>query len=121
MEKSIVRVWMTAIFGLGVAGTSAAQITLRVSLTSSGGQSNGISNGPCLSAEGRYVAFYSDASNLVAGDTNAVRDVFVRDRWLGTTERVSVDSSGNQGNGLSGGSMISADGRWVVFHSDATN
>ena len=75
-----------------------------------------------ISADGRFVAFASDATNLVSGDTNGAADVFVRDRQAGTTERVSVDSAGNQASG--GDSLrpaISADGRFVVFHSDATN
>ena len=55
------------------------------------------------------------------GDTNSVADVFVRDRQTGTTERVSVDSAGNQGNAGSSGVGISGDGRFVVFTSSATN
>jgi Tol biopolymer transport system component len=76
---------------------------------------------PSISADGRYVAFESNASNLVGGDTNGDADIFVRDRQSGTTERVSVDSGGAQGNHESKNSSISADGRYVVFYSDATN
>src|SRR6266496_4956589 len=78
---------------------------------------------PSFSADGRFVAFQSYASNLVAGDTNNSSDVFVRDRLTGQTERVSVASDGTQANGNSfpGGSAISADGRYVVFHSLASN
>ena len=78
---------------------------------------------PSISGDGRYVAFQSAATNLVAGDTNGVADVFVRDRQTGTTERVSVDSAGNQGNSTSGtfGFTISADGRYVAFESAASN
>lgn len=65
----------------------------------------------------RYVAFDSDANNLVAGDTNAASDIFVRDRLLGTTERVSLDSAGTQGFCGSDSVDMSADGRYVVFHS----
>ena len=81
---------------------------------------------PALSAHGRYVAFESSATNLVPGDTNRLADVFVRDRRTGRTERVSVDSHGRQGgrdrtlNG-SNAPVISADGRFVAFHSADSN
>ena len=74
-----------------------------------------------ISADGRYVVFSSDATNLVAGDTNGATDIFLRDRQAGTTERVSVDSNGVQGNGPAGNAAISADGRYVMFTSDANN
>jgi Tol biopolymer transport system component len=74
-----------------------------------------------LSADGRYIAFYSDASNLVPGDTNNEADIFVRDRVARTTERVSVANDGSQGNSSSGDASISADGRLVVFGSSASN
>jgi len=95
--------------------------TTRVSVDSSGGQANGSSFLPSVSADGRYVAFYSDASNLVSGDTNGEQDVFVHDRQTNTTTRVSVDSSGAQGNGFSYLPSISADGRFVAFSSNASN
>jgi Tol biopolymer transport system component len=87
---------------------------------------NGWSDGDSISADGRYVAFTSIASNLVRGDTNKLPDVFVRDVRTGKTTRVSVTSSGKQGVGkrYSNGSnapAISNDGRRVVFHSDMTN
>jgi Tol biopolymer transport system component len=74
-----------------------------------------------ISADGRFVAFFSGGSNLVAGDTNLCGDVFVRDRASGTTERVSVTTGGVQGNNQSTGPSISADGRFVAFSSLATN
>ena len=96
--------------------------TTRVSVDSSGTQANGFSSStPSFSSDGRYVAFASDASNLVTGDTNASSDVFVHDMTTGATTRVSVDSSGTQGNNVSGFSSISADGRYVAFGSSATN
>ncbi|GMU20008.1 MAG: hypothetical protein AMXMBFR13_01090 [Phycisphaerae bacterium] len=97
--------------------------TQRVSLTSAGAQANGWSLLPSLSGDGRYVAFLSFATNLVAGDTNGLSDVFVRDRVQGTTVRVSVGSQGQQGDGLSGflGLALSADGRRVAFVSSAGN
>jgi PKD repeat protein len=96
-------------------------ITNRVSVDSDGNQGNNDSIEPTISADGRYVAFFSLASNLVAGDTNGTKDVFVHDRHTGITNRVSVDSSGNQGNGTSRLQSISADGRYVAFQSGASN
>jgi Tol biopolymer transport system component len=78
---------------------------------------------PSISANGRYVSFGSSVSNLVPGDTNRTGDIFVRDRETNVTERVSVDSNGNQANNYSGWSKasISPDGRYVVFDSGASN
>jgi len=95
--------------------------TERISVTSGSGQGNGPSTAPYISGNGRYVAFASDATNLVAGDGNRVMDAFVRDRWTRTTRRISVSSAGAQGNALSHPSSISASGRFVAFASDATN
>jgi len=96
--------------------------TERVSLSSAEAQANSESWDPAVSGDGRYVAFYSAASNLVAGDTNGVDDIFVRDRQAGTTVRVSLASDGTEGNGASGGwPAISGGGRYVAFGSDATN
>jgi len=93
-----------------------------ISVASSGTQSDAASVSLCLSATGRYVAFESGASNLVPGDTNGTSDLFVRDRVSHTTERVSVDSAGAEGNGISTGlASISSDGRLVVFQSRASN
>ena len=74
-----------------------------------------------ISADGRYVGFDSNESNLVSGDTNGYGDVFVKDLQTGTTARVSTDSNGNQANGASFFGAISADGRYVVFRSGANN
>jgi Tol biopolymer transport system component len=93
----------------------------RVSVSDDGRPGNGASLGPVLSADGRFVLFRSRASNLVPDDTNRAQDVFIRDRRLGTTVRVSVASDGSAGNGDSGGSAISADGRIVAFWSKASN
>lgn len=98
-----------------------AGTTERVSVGLGGAQSNGDSTGPTLSADGRYVAFGSAASNLVPGDVNSARDVFVRDRVAGATWIVSVASDGSQANNSSVGASISADGRWVAFDSGASN
>jgi hypothetical protein len=96
-------------------------ITERVSISSSGEQGNNASGDVSISADGRYVAFWSYATNLVNGDTNGYEDVFVRDRLNGTTERVSISNSGEQGNGYSIFSSISSDGRYVAFDSNASN
>jgi Tol biopolymer transport system component len=107
---------------MGAPGALPAPgITTRVSVDSSGAQGNGESDFPAISADGRFVAFHSAATNLVAGDTNGFFDVFVHDRQTGITTMVSVDSSGSQGNGLSAFPAISADGRFVAFHSIASN
>ena len=99
----------------------ATSQTTRVSVASSGAEGNSYSYDPAISADGRYVAFRSYASNLVAGDTNGTWDVFVRDLATSQTIRVSVASDGAQGNGRSEGAVISADGRYVAFHSYAYN
>ena len=96
-------------------------VTTRVSVDSAGNQGNRYSNNPCISADGRYVAFYSKATNLVSEDTNGWEDIFVHDRQTGDTTRVSVDSAGNQANERSYVPWISADGRYVTFQSLATN
>jgi len=93
----------------------------RVSIASDGTQGNGDSVWPAISADGRYVAFHSHASNLVPGDTNQTWDVFVHDRVTGATERVSVASGGVEVFGISLSPAISADGRYVAFHSGAPN
>jgi hypothetical protein len=95
--------------------------TTIASVTSTGAQGNGNSGAVAISADGGSVAFHSNASNLVAGDTNGVLDVFVHDRGNGQTTRVSVDSSGAEGNASSRFADISADGRFVAFHSNASN
>lgn len=81
----------------------------------------GDSNNPSISADGRFVAFTSHATNLVAGDTNGKSDVFVRDTVLETTTRVSVAWDGVEGNFESDSSAISADGQIIAFRSLATN
>lgn len=99
----------------------AAGTTVRVSVASDGTQANGASEDSELSADGSTVAFLSAASTLVAGDTNAVDDIFVHDRTAGTTGRVSVADDGSQANGTSNNPGLSADGTMVVFDTDATN
>ena len=93
--------------------------TTRVSLGQAGAQASG--EAPSISADGRFLAFFSTASNVVPNDTNGVADLFVRDLIAGTTERISVATGGGQSNGFSTNPVVSADGRYVVFESDATN
>ncbi len=102
--------------------TPPASVTQRVDVATTGAQANGstlFTPAPSLSDDGRYVAFQSDASNLVPGDANGATDVFVRDRRTGTTTLVSVATGGGSGAGPSRGPSISGDGRYVVFDSGA--
>jgi Tol biopolymer transport system component len=95
--------------------------TERVSLTSTGAEGNTSSSGPSISGDGRFVAFQANPAGLVPGDTNGKADVYVRDRRNDTTTRVSLSSTGVQGNDDSTNASISANGRFVVFESLATN
>lgn len=93
----------------------------RLSVSSTGGQANGPSFRPSMSAQGGIVAFDSYATNLVPGDTNGGFDVFLRNRTANTTRRVSVGPGGIQANGESTGASVSADGRYIVYESGASN
>jgi len=95
--------------------------TTRVSTRSNGNQANGASSFPKISADGRFVAFESSASNLVPGDGNGTTDIFVKDRKTGKTRRMSLRSNGTQGNNPSNHADISPNGRYVAFTSSATN
>ncbi len=117
-----------AVCGLALLTTGAfgaTAHTVRASVSSAGAQGNAGSGqgGVAVSADGRFVAFVSDASNLVAGDTNGVADVFVRDLRSHTTVRVSVSSGGTQADDASDAEAlaISPSGRFVTFTSSATN
>src|SRR6059036_2743086 len=101
--------------------TNNTTTLVSVNLTGAGG-GNGHSVSPVISTDGRYVAFESEAANLVANDTNGVSDVFVRNLQSGTTTLLSVNSSGTgAGNGASTSPAISADGRYVAFVSAASD
>ncbi len=93
----------------------------RVSVSTGGQQANGNSFVPSLSSNGRYVAFASDATNLVPNDTNGLIDIFVHDTRLHRTSRVSVGPGGVQADGASSELEISGNGRFVTFASGATN
>jgi murein DD-endopeptidase MepM/ murein hydrolase activator NlpD len=89
------------------------------SVSTGGTQGNGESEAPAVSADGRWVAFQSLATNLVPGDTNSDRDVFLRDLQTNATTRASVATGGGQVSGDSNSASISADGRWITFRSTA--
>jgi hypothetical protein len=95
--------------------------TTRVSVDSDGGQSNGPTYVPSISADGRYVAFDSAATNLVPDDTNSAIDIFIHDRETGITRRVSTDAMGVESNGSSYRPSLSADGHYIIFDSQAGN
>lgn len=111
------------VFILSVCGTVSAanNTTSLVSVSNNGGGANGHSSDPAISGDGRYIAFSSSADNLVNGDNNSINDIFVRDRLINTTERVTVSSTCEEGNGYSFNPAISADGRYVAFTSYANN
>ena len=102
-------------------GFAVAQISSRSSVHTSGTESDHFSFRAAVSADGRYVAFHSRASNLITGDTNGEDDVFVHDHFAGVTVRVSVSSSGVAGNSDSRDPSISSTGRFVTFRSLASN
>jgi hypothetical protein len=89
--------------------------------TPDGTVGNSVSVVSGISADGRYMAYYNLASDLVPGDSNNTRDIFVHDRKLETTERVSVASNGIEGDLGSFLASLSDDGRYVTFYSETTN
>lgn len=116
--------WLGALASASVGTAATAQVLSRESFGSGCLAPNGESrtDGAPLSANGRWVVFWSWASNIVPNDANASNDVFLRDRWTRTTECVSVDPSGSPGNGESvGWNDITPDGRFVAFQSAASN
>jgi len=96
-------------------------ITSLVSVSTAGTQGNGRTSDPAISADGRYVAFLSDATNLVPDDSNGKTDVFLRDTVSETTSLVSVSTAGVQAAQGCWTPSISADGRYVAFESSAPN
>lgn len=96
--------------------------TSRVSVSSAEVEANGASTNPHMAGTaGRFVVFESEATNLIASDTNSQRDCFLRDRELGTTERVNPDRDGGGANAACSTPQVSSDGRYVVFASGATD
>jgi len=108
--------WLDVFVRDTVTGT-----TTIASVGSNGSQATAPSSEPSISADGRYVAFQTSASNLVPGDTNDDDDIFVRDLRAGTTTRVSVDAAGRAGGWHDGSQYpsISADGRYVTFETES--
>jgi Tol biopolymer transport system component len=98
----------------------ATRTTVRVSVSSGGREANGRSFRASISGDGRYVAFESDATNLVAGDVNGTRDIFVHDRRVGLTARLSVGPNGREADGFSEFASIAGDGASAAFRSGAT-
>ena len=93
----------------------------QISVDAAGVQGNSRSFDPVFSPDGSKILFYSEASNLVAGDTNGVPDIFVKDLVTGAVTRVSVDAGGAQGNDVSREAVFSPDGSKVAFRSEASN
>ncbi|KAA3612411.1 MAG: hypothetical protein DWQ01_04490 [Planctomycetota bacterium] len=111
------------LFAFGLTPLSAAQlpVTERISVSQTGGDSNGASYPGAISADGNLVLFYSEASNLVAGDNNSLHDVFLRDRKAQTTHWISQTAAGLNANGSNRRPAMTPDGRFVCFESNATN
>lgn len=110
--------------GAAVGYAAVAVLALMLSAPMSQASSrpgNGGSGNAAISADGRFVAIASSASDLVRGDTNGVYDVFVRDRIRGVTSRASVGPGGVQANARTGLAAISVNGRFIVMWSDASN
>jgi Tol biopolymer transport system component len=99
----------------------SAKQTWRISVTSHGAQTNGANGRVTMSADGRFVAFQSDAWNIVPDDSNLVSDIFVRDNRTRKTARVSVGAGGAQADAFSANAAISGDGSLMAFESDADN
>lgn len=93
----------------------------RITVSGAGVEANGASSQPSISEDGRYVAFRSEATNLVENDTNGVADIFIHDRTLGSTKIVSLGRKGGPANGESFYPTVSDDGRFVSFLSKAKN
>jgi Tol biopolymer transport system component len=129
--KFTYRALAVAFHGMAAIATSARVVTIvdtgkttRVDLTPTGGQSIGSQNDdpvPAISADGRYVAFDSWASDLVPGDGNGMQDVFLRDRQTGTTTLISAAPDGTPGDSISAAPAISSDGRYVAYLTTAIN
>jgi Tol biopolymer transport system component len=98
-----------------------ANTTTRVSVATDGTEANGNSYAPSISGDGEYVAFASAASNLVDGDTNGQGDIFGRDINAGTTARLSLATDGTEANQPSDAPVISVNGRFATFRSNASN
>ena len=110
--------YVTSVFPGGHVFVNNVMVDTTPAGTASG---NGSSSQPVISADGRYVAFTTNATDLVSGDSNGVSDVAVRDMFTSQLTVLSKGSFGTTGNGKSFAPQISADGRFVYFLSEATN
>ena len=122
-HRAVIRLGV-ALLALAVAAstaTLAAAKTKRVSVHSNGDEGDTGSYDPSISGNGRTIAFWSSATNLVNNDTNDTSDVFVHNRKTGKTTRVSKLSNGDESDGWSEAPSISGNGRYVAFESGATN
>lgn len=119
MKKNITRLFLVLIFIL-LPIYAMAEIEL-TSINQNGVAGNGPSYAPKLSLDGRYIAFQSQATDLVPNDGNGFQDIFVFDRVTGTTKRVNISSNGVEANGESDNALISNNGEYVVFTSAANN
>jgi len=96
-------------------------LPVKISAAPEGAPGTGDSRSASVSGDGRYVAYASASSNLVAGDTNGMQDIFLHDRLGGTTKRISLGAGGVQADGDSYAPTVSVDGAYVLFTSKATN
>ena len=120
-QLDVIRFAAVAAALVAAAAPARADETTRLSNALSGAAGAGSSSDPTLSADGTVVAFVSSAGDLIAGDTNFARDVFVLDLATGALTRVSVASDGSQSNGDSYLPVLSGDGRFIAFESVASN
>ena len=124
MPRAMPVLWLIILFSTLIPGTLSAQ-TMQNAHRSGGGvlgnAAADLNGAPSLSDDGRHVAFATDATNLVAGDTNGQLDIFVRDLLLGTTVLITFDTGGGPTDGLSLRPALSGDGRYVSFMSTATD
>jgi Tol biopolymer transport system component len=118
---TVVRPTLVPLQPMAPVAAATASTYQRVSVASGGAQSDGWSYHPSVSADDRFVAFDSTATNLVPGDTNGLSDIFVFDRFTGITTRESIGLGGVEANAPSSYPSISANGRFVAFQSSATN
>jgi hypothetical protein len=118
----VLAVLALTVFGVASSAAASAPVgtTSRISVASDGTQADSNSSHPAVSADGRYITYQSDATNLVTGDTNGRTDVFLYDTSTAVTTRISVASDGTQADGTSYTPAISADGRYITYISDAT-
>src|SRR5690349_25152574 len=120
--RSLTMVWLLVGMGIALPGHPAlAGVTERVSVSSKGVASSGDAFDGGMSDDGRYVVFTSAAGDLVPHDANHANDIFLRDRAFGTTTRLSVGPDGREANGDIYFGAISANGRYILFTSDADN